>query len=232
VDEKSEDVGAFERSVSRRELLKKVAIYAPPAVIAGRALISTGVAMADDAQSSVSTSGSTSIGRCNSVSSVAGGCSDPFSALVDDLDTLLGVTATGVRSVDKKIAEAVGDLTEATQDYQWSDDFTLVSSSGDNVYFDLIWAADALNTSGSSDSDVADVLADVVTQAGVIANIAVGDAGLTGKAAKKAARKLAKGSQRAASGNVRGAIAAYMHAWDVAVTGVEASTPDDSDSDD
>ena len=220
-----DDNPLFERSVSRHELLKKVAVYTPPLVLGGRALISAGVASAAGETS-------TSIPASSATSSTSLWPDNPLLSLQSDLATLLGVTATGVRNVDKKIAEAVGDLSEATLTAQWADDYTLTAASGDVVFFDLIWAADALNTSGSSNSNVAEVLADIVTQAGWIANIAVSDAGLTGKTATKAARKLAKGAKRAANGQVRGAIAAYMHAWDIAVTGTEAPTPDDSDSDD
>jgi hypothetical protein len=154
--------------------------------------------------------------------------STPLSSLQNDLALLVAIPATGVRAVDKNVAEAVGDLTEATNTSQWSSGFVLTASSGDNVFNYLKWGADALNTSVSPSGTVASVLADVVTQAGTIANTAVTSATLAAKVLKKAQAKLALGAQRAAAGNVRGAIAAYMHAWDFAVTGVEAPDPDDA----
>ncbi|HWB23110.1 MAG TPA: hypothetical protein VG652_09510 [Gaiellaceae bacterium] len=229
----------FEQSVSRRELLKKVAVYTPPVVFGGSALITAGSAFAAKSAAEGSTSvGSTSSEACAPNGSSSSSVSErlpatsPFSALQADLATLVAIPATGVRSVDRKVAEAVGDLTEATISAQWDDEYVLDPAAGDNVFFDLKWAADALSTSGSSSTDVADVISDIVTQAGTLANLAVTAACLTGKPAKKAARKLQKGAQRTAAGNVRGAIGAYMHAWDIAVLGVEAADSDDSDSDD
>lgn len=218
-----EDTNLFEQPVSRLELLKKVAVYTPPIVLAGRALMSPGVAFAETStESSVSSTSS----------STSPPPTTPLSALQNDLALLVAIPATGQRSVDKKVAEAVGDLTEATISSQWADGYTLLAASGDNVFFDLKWAANALSTSGSPDGTVPGVIADIVTQAGTIANTAVSGATLTAKLAKKAQRKLQKGAQRSAAGNVSGAIAAYMHAWDIAVTGVEAADPDDTDADD
>ncbi len=225
-----DDTTPFEVPVNRRELLKKVAVYTPPVVLAGRALMSPGLAFGKSS-SEQSASGPAESSSASSTSMSLPPTS-PLSALQSDLALLISVPATGQRVVDKNIAEAVGDLTQATN-ASWSDNgYMLDASVGDEVFYDLKWAADALNTSGASNSTVASVLADVVAQAGTIANIAVEFASLTTKNAKKAARKLQKGSQRAASGNVRGAVAAYMHAWDIAVVGTECADPDDSDSDD
>jgi hypothetical protein len=231
-----EDNTLFEQPVNRRELLKKVAIYTPPIILAGGALVSAGVASAAPKESSTSGSSSTVSEACRPEGSGSAGQSlpsiSPLSALQADLAAIVAIPATGVRSLDKKLAEAVGDLTEATISSQWDDEYVLDPASGDNVFFDLKWAADALKTSGSSNSDVANAISDIVTQAGTIANLAVTAACLTGKPAKQAARKLQKGAQRTATGDVRGAIGAYMHAWDIAVIGVEAADPDDNDSDD
>lgn len=215
----------FEQSVSRRELLKKVAVYTPPVVFGGSALITAGSAFAAKTAVEGSTGGSTSSECAPRGSSSAGGhySASVLEALQADLATLIAIPATGVRSVDKKVAEAIGDLTEATNSSQWYDDSTLVTATGDDVFFDLKWAAKALNASGSSDSNVAAVLADVVTQASTLANLAVENACLTGQPAKKAQNRLQNGADRTAAGDVGPAIVAYMHAWDIAVGSAEAA---------
>ena len=224
------DDNLFEKPVDRREMLKKVAVYTPPIVLAGRALIGASTAAAaTEVESSLSTSlEGGGGGQESSSGSAAPPVNTPLESLEGDLALLVAIPATGQRAVDKNVAEAVGDLTEATNTSQWSDGYTLTAEAGDNVFNYLKWGADALNTSGSPSGDVATALADVVTQAGTIANTAVTSATLTAKVLKKAQAKLALGAQRAANGNVRGAIAAYMHAWDFAVTGVEAADPDDA----
>ena len=213
----------LEQPVSRRELLKKVAIYSPPILFAGSALVGAGVAFAASGETSASAgsmcaegSGSTSGG------SVAG---SPRTALASDLALLLTITATGQPSEDKKIAQAVGFLTEATNSPAWLDDRNLSSDGGDSVFYYLKWGADALSDSVNTNAPT--LVADIVTQAGTVANIAYRAKCESAGVQKKAGNKLSTASSRAASGNPRGAIAAYMHAWDLVTTGT--LTPDSDD---
>lgn len=229
-----EEGNVLEQPVSRRELLKKVAVYSPPILLAGSALAGAGVAFAGTAESS--TAGSTSVcaegtgttSHASGSSSASGSGGSPLGALSNDLALLLTITATGQPTEDKKIAQAVGFLTEATNSPAWVDDETLSASGGDSVFYYLKWAADALSTSVNSNAP--SLVSDVVAQAGTLANIALTSKCESAKIAKKAQNKLSTGSTRAANGNPRGAIAAYMHAWDLVVTGTLSPDTDDPDS--
>lgn len=226
----------FERSVDRRELLKKVAVYTPPLVLGGT-LVNAGVALASPSETS--SSGSTSVpseggSSVPSEGSLPGSSStsssghyyqDPLALLQADLTALIAIPSTGNPGEDKKIAQAVGFLTEATQSSRWLDDYTLDPSTGDATFYDLKWAADALHA--SSNSSASSLVSDVVVAAGTIANYAFDHSSLPAKTTKQLQRKLASAGQRSASGNVRGAIAAYMHVWDVVVRGSESPDSDD-----
>jgi hypothetical protein len=231
----------FERPVDRRELLKKVAVYTPPLVLGGTALMNAGVALAATGETSSSStpfegssssSSSSSVPSEGSVSSSGSGSSsghsyqDPRALLEADLAALIAIPSTGNPSEDKKVAQAVGFLTEATQSSRWSDDYELVLATGDATFYDLKWAADALQA--SSNSSATSLTSDVVVAAGTLANYAYDNASpLPAKTDKKVQRKLATAGTRSASGNVRGAIAAYMHAWDLVVSGTESPDSDD-----
>jgi hypothetical protein len=230
----------FERPVDRRELLKKVAVYTPPLVLGGTALMNAGVALAATGETSSSStpfegslSSSSSVPSEGSVSSSGSGSSsghsyqDPRALLEADLAALIAIPSTGNPSEDKKVAQAVGFLTEATQSSRWSDDYELVLATGDATFYDLKWAADALQA--SSNSSATSLTSDVDVAAGTLANYAYDNASpLPAKTDKKVQRKLATAGTRSASGNVRGAIAAYMHAWDLVVSGTESPDGDDA----
>jgi hypothetical protein len=225
----------FERAVDRRELLKKVAVYTPPLVLGGT-LVNAGVALAASAESSSETSssgstsvpseGSTSVPSSSSTSSSGHYYQEPLPVLEADLAALIAIPSTGNPGEDKKVAQAVGFLTEATQSSRWVDGYTLDPATGDATFYDLKWAADALHA--SSNSSASSLVSDVVVSAGTIANYAFDNSSLPAKTVKQVQRKLASAGQRSASGNVRGAIAAYMHVWDLVVLGSESPDADDA----
>ena len=211
----------FERTITRRALLKKVAVYAPPLVLGGRLLLDAGIAAGATPTCSTSTvvgSGSSvtsSLCLSGSGSSASAGCSTPLQALQADLATLQGIPASGRREQDRKVAKAIERLTDATDPSNWTDGYTL-AGKGERVFDDLKDAVDELTSSHSSDPTLAAVAADIVTQAGTVANDAVQNAGLTGRAADRAQRALDRGAQQVAAGRSTSAIDAYARAWRIA----------------
>jgi hypothetical protein len=215
----------FERPVDRRELLKKVAVYTPPLLLGGAALLNAGTAFGASETSTVSECSATSLSTSSGAGS--GSCyQPPLPVLEADLASLIAIPATGNPNEDKKIAQAVGYLTEATQSARWVDQFTLDPSTGDATFYDLKWAADVLHSSQNPSAST--ILSDVVVSAGTIANVAFDNASsLPAKTTKQVQRKLTEAGSRSASGDARGAISTYMHVWELVVLGTVSAESDD-----
>lgn len=213
----------FERPVDRRELLKKVAVYTPPLLLGGAALLNAGTAFGASETSTVSECSASSL----STSASSGHCyQPPLPVLEADVVSLLAIPATGNPDEDKKIAQAVGYLAEATQSARWVDQFTLDPSTGDATFYDLKWAADVLHA--SQNPSATSILSDVVVSAGTIANVAFDNAtSLSAKTTKQVQRKLTSAASRSASGDARGAVGAYMQVWELVVLGTTSDGSDD-----
>lgn len=222
-----EEIPAFERAVDRRTLLKKVAVYAPPLVLAGGVLVGPGIATAARDRSSA-VECSTESAASSSTASGGGSCTTILGALLADIAALQGIPASGRKEEDRKVAQAIARLTDATDPSKWTPDGNaLVSSAGKKVFESLKQAVDQLMSSHSSNATIGAVASDVVAQSGALANLAVQNATLSSKQAAKAQKELDKGAQQAAAGHGTAAIDSYAHAWRTAT-----GTPGDDGGDD
>jgi hypothetical protein len=150
---------------SRRDFLRKVALYGPPTVLAGRYLLVDAGAAFGAPTSSTSLSGSvtgststTSIVCVNSVisSSLAGGGSYPGEAPLDilngdlrQLEAFLNAGNPGPYQGD--VQRAVDALTRATDSSNWTDTSTLAAHRGEVVFNSVAQASDALRRVTAND---------------------------------------------------------------------------------
>ena len=206
--------GQTSRGISRRDLLVKVGVYGPPAVIAGGMLLRSGSAFAAVSESSSAYCPPSESSLSSSSSSGGGGCYTPLDFLRLYLSQLQSIPTPGNKGDQRKLASAIAALTEATTAAYWAPDgTTLVGSSGRRVFRALAKASEALSTLKAPAPIVASISQGIVTQAGTIANAAYSRAGLSGERAVEIERLLAKAAERAARGSYESAIEAYRSAW-------------------
>lgn len=188
------------RKTTRRDFLRKAALYTPPLILSGRAILAGGLANASPEGCSAGSLSTSSVNDC---------AATPLATLQQILAALIALP----EPKSEKIRSAIRSLSAATRLDRWTLDGTTLQPDAGNVFEQLGAASNKLTNVSGGSLWVAQILASAAT----VATSAVANAGLTGKSAEKAAKAIAEAQDASIDGKNSKAIEKYGRAWNIAV---------------